>query len=117
MPPKHVDPSLGYGFDYDVANAEVVLQRMSVRDGRITLPDGMQYELLVLPDRDDVDLEVLQKIARLVEAGATVVGPKPKGSNGLRDHPARDRQVKQLAEELWGDSDGQGESNDRTHRG
>ena len=26
VPPKHVDPSLGYGYDYDVANPEVILE-------------------------------------------------------------------------------------------
>ena len=46
--PKHVDPSLGAGYDYDVCNAEVLLTRMGVRDGRIVLPDGMSYRLLVL---------------------------------------------------------------------
>ena len=106
VPPKHVDPSLGYGHDYDVANAEVILKRMSVRDGRITLPDGMQYELLVLPDREDIDIAVLRKLEKLVGAGGTVVGPKPTRCNGLTDHPARDRQVKQLADTLWGDCDG-----------
>ncbi|NQU22307.1 MAG: hypothetical protein HQ567_13585 [Candidatus Nealsonbacteria bacterium] len=106
VPPKHVDPSLGYGRDYDVANAEVVLNRMSVRDGRITLPDGMQYELLVLPEREDINVAVLRKLEELVDAGATVVGPKPTRSGGLTDHPARDREVKQLADKLWGDCDG-----------
>jgi len=27
--PKHVDPSLGQGYDYDVCNAEVLLTRVS----------------------------------------------------------------------------------------
>ncbi len=49
--PKHVDPSLGPGYDYDVCAADVILNRMSVRDGRIVLPDGMSYRVLVLPDR------------------------------------------------------------------
>ena len=106
VPPKHVDPSLGYGYDYDVANPEVILERMQVRDGRITLPDGLEYELLVLPDREDIDLPVLRKIEQLVRAGATVVGRKPTGSNGLTDYPNRDRQVRELAEEMWGDCDG-----------
>ncbi|NIN00741.1 MAG: glycosyl transferase family 2, partial [candidate division Zixibacteria bacterium] len=106
VPPKHIDPSLGYGYDYDVANPEVILNRMSVQDGRFTLPDGMQYELLVLPDREDMDLQVLQKIEQLVKAGGTVVGPKPTQSNGLTGYPARDRQVKQLADLLWGNCDG-----------
>ncbi len=106
VPPKHVDPSLGYGYDYDVANAEVILTRMEARDGRIVLPDGMSYELLVLPDRDDMDWDVLQKLEKLVAAGATVVGRKPTRSNGLADYPHRDEQVRKLADKLWGPCDG-----------
>ena len=43
------------GYDYDDCTAEVVLTRMSVKDGRIVLPDGMSYRLLVLPRRDHDD--------------------------------------------------------------
>ncbi len=85
VPPKHVDPSLGYGYGYDVTNAEVILTRMSVENGRLVLPDGMSYALLVLPDREDMDLEVLKKIEKLVKDGATVVGRKPTKTNGLTD--------------------------------
>jgi len=106
VPPKHIDPSLGFGYDYDVANAEVILTRMTAKDGRITLPDGMQYELLVLPDRRDIDLPVLRKIARLVKAGATIVGPKPTRSNGLHNYPSRDRKVRELADQIWGPCNG-----------
>jgi len=106
VPPKHIDPALGYGFDYDVTNKEVILNRMEVDQGRIVLPDGMKYELLVLPDQEDMDLEVLEKIEKLVSAGATVVGPKPVRTNGLTDFPNKDLQVQQLADKLWGDCDG-----------
>jgi len=106
VPAKHIDPSLGYGYDYDVVNPEVILNRMSVKDGRFTLPDGMRYELLVLPDRKDMNLQVLQKIKELVTAGGTVVGPKPTQSNGLTNYPIKDQQVKQLADLLWGNCDG-----------
>ena len=47
--PAHVLP----GYDYDVVTEEVILKRMSVRDGRLVLPDGMSYRVLVLPDRPD----------------------------------------------------------------
>ena len=40
------------GYDYDVITEEALLTRMAVRDGRIVLPDGMSYRVLVLPDRD-----------------------------------------------------------------
>ena len=106
VPPKHIDPSLGFGYDYDVTNAEVILTRMSVKDGKITLPDGVSYELLVLPDRADIDLDVLRKIERMVKAGATVVGPKPTRSNGLARHARRDAKVRTIADRLWGSCDG-----------
>ncbi len=106
VPPKHIDPALGYGYDYDVTNREVLLQRMTVQDGRITLPDGMQYELLVLPEREDIDLQVLQKLEQLVAQGATIVGPKPNRTGGLEGYPQRDQQVRQWADKLWGDCDG-----------
>jgi hypothetical protein len=106
VPPKHVDPSLGYGYDYDVTNAEVILTRMGVENGRLVLPDGMSYALLVLPDREDIDLEVLRKIETLVKNGATIVGRKPIKANGLMDYPHRDEKVRMLADTLWGPCDG-----------
>jgi len=41
--PKHEDPSLGYGYDYDVCNSEVILTRLDVSDGKLILPDGQSY--------------------------------------------------------------------------
>ena len=117
VPPKHVDPSLGYGYDYDVTNAEVILTRMSVDSGRIVLSDGMSYELLVLPDRDDMDLDVLKKIEKLVKAGATVVGRRPITASGLTDYPQRGQQVEKLASKLWGPCDGKNVKEQRYGKG
>lgn len=106
VPPKHIDPSLGPGYDYDVTNREVILTRMSVQNGRITLPDGTNYAVLVLPERSDIDLNVLQKVDEFIRAGATVVGSKPMHATGLNDHHQRDRQVRALADRVWGPCDG-----------
>lgn len=106
VPPKHIDPALGFGRDYDVVNAEVLTSRMSVADGKIVLPEGTEYPLLILPDREDIDLDVLRKLEELVRAGATIIGPKPKRSGGLADHVDRDREVRKLADQMWGDCDG-----------
>lgn len=104
--PKHVDPALGAGYDYDVCNAEVLLTRLAVKDGRLVLPDGMHYRLLVLPERQAMPLEVVRKLKALVEAGATVVGPRPQKATGLKNFPRCDRQVQDLAAGLWGKVDG-----------
>jgi hypothetical protein len=94
------------GYDYDNCTAEVVLTRMSARNGRIVLPDGMSYRLLVLPQVTTMTPPLLRKIRELVEAGATVVGPRPMKSPSLSDYPKCDEEVKRLADELWGDCDG-----------
>jgi hypothetical protein len=108
---RQVDPSMGFGFDYDVTNSDVILNRMSVKDGRIVLPDGMSYEILVLPDHPDMDLEILQKLEQLVRAGATIVGRKPVRATGLKNYPECDRQVRELADRMWaGGSYGKGKA-------
>ena len=105
--PKHVDPALGKGFDYDACNAEVLLTRLSVSHGRLVLPDGMSYRLLVLPDRDAMPVAVASKLRDLIKAGATVAGPKPKRDSGLKNHPQCDGQVRAITAEVWGQCDGQ----------
>jgi len=95
------------GYDYDGCDAEVILTRMAVKGGRIVLPHGMSYRVLVLrPDRT-MTPAVLRKIRDLVRGGATVVGPKPLRSPSLQGYPDADQEVQALAEEIWGPCDGQ----------
>ncbi len=92
------------GYNFDACPPEVVLTRMSVKDGRLVLPDGMSYRMLVLPRVETMTPQLLRKIRDLVEAGATVLGAPPIKSPSLQDYPKCDEDVKTLAGELWGDS-------------
>ena len=97
-------PDSGYG--WDECGSEVVVSRMSVKDGRIVLPDGMSYRLLALSGSRTMTPALLRKIKDLVNAGATVVGCGPTRSPSLTDYPRCDEKVRLLADELWGDCDG-----------
>jgi hypothetical protein len=117
VPPRRPQSGLGAGYDYDVTNSDVILNRLSVRQGRFVLPDGASYSVLVLPNEDEMHPAVLQKIEQLVAAGGTVIGPKPKRAVGLEGHPESDHRVAHLAERLWGDLDGKTKTSRRHRRG
>ena len=97
---------------------------MSTAGGRIGLPDGLSYRLLVLqnctspsaetskmigdalslpvspvPSRA-MTVEAVRKIRDLVRDGATVVGPKPLKASGLKDYPRCDDEVRSIADEF-----------------
>jgi hypothetical protein len=101
------NPALPPGYDYDDINADVLLHGATVKNGRITLPGGASYALLVLPPEDpDMRPELLQRIGDLVRAGATIVGARPQASPSLADYPNCDAQVQKLGGDIWGDCDG-----------
>ena len=103
---KTLQPTLGEGYDHDNCNSEVLLTRMAVRDGCIVLPDGMSYRVMVLPEATPMPLKDLQKLANLVKAGATVIGPPPTGMAGMILHPGEKEKFDALVKDLWGGMDG-----------
>jgi hypothetical protein len=99
-PPDHL------GYSFDGCAPDVALSKLSVRDGRLVLPDGMSYRVLVLPEIETMTPALLKKVKSLVEAGATVIGPRVLKSPSLSDYPRCDAEVKKLADALWGSIDG-----------
>jgi len=104
-PPKSFIPELGFGYDYDYINSDVLLNRLSINKGELTLPEGQKYKILVLPDSRTINPDILSKVLELIKQGAIVVGPKPEKSHGLLNWEENDAHVKTLAESIWGASD------------
>jgi hypothetical protein len=111
-------PALPRGYDYDHCPAEVLLKRMSVKDGRLVLPDGMNYAYLVVNHGEPMTLPLVVKIRDLVAEGASVVGPRPQRKTpGLTGWPESDIRVQSIIDEVWGDCDGQKVKEHRHGRG
>ncbi|MBR4755349.1 MAG: hypothetical protein IK076_00235, partial [Bacteroidales bacterium] len=65
------------GYQYDYCNQDVLMNRLSVVDGKIVTPEGISYEVLWIPDNQRMLPETVAKIHELVLAGAKVVGNAP----------------------------------------
>ena len=97
------DPELPKGYSFDYINAEVIERDLTVKDGRLILPHGTSYSLLVLPKLETMRPELLQKIEQLVADGAVILGPPPSRSPSMQNYPEADRQVQAMASKMWGD--------------
>lgn len=102
---SELTPALPEGYDFDGCDAQALMEA-KVQDGRIVLPGGTEYRVLLLANRTTLRPAALRKIVELAKAGATVVGPRPTQSPSLTDLGRGDGEVRQLAAELWGDCDG-----------
>lgn len=69
----------------------------------------MRYQYLVLPEHARYTPRALEKVLELVEAGATVIGPRPDRSPSLAGFPASDARIQELAAKIWPEQSGAGE--------
>jgi hypothetical protein len=101
--PEQLKPTPPEGYYYDVANEEAILTRMKADNSAIVLPDGMSYRVLILPEDKRLNLGVLRKVHDLVKEGIALVGPRPQANPGLTGYPTSDSELRQIADEVWGD--------------
>jgi hypothetical protein len=102
-----LNPGPPEGYDYDYINSDVLVNLMSVSaEGRLVLPGGMSYAMLVLPNTDKMTLPVLKKLNMLVQAGATIIGQRPEHTPGYTNYPGSEDELKSIAASLWSDLDG-----------
>jgi hypothetical protein len=94
------DPALPKGYSFDYVNAEVILQRATVRNGRMYLKGGMSYALLVLPPLETMRPLLLKKILEMSNQGLHIMGQLPKRSPSLEGFPQADNEVVELSKQL-----------------
>jgi len=88
------------GYDFDICYPEHLLT-MKCQTGTLRFPHGQQYRVLILPDYPFMTLPTLRKIRELVRSGASVSGPPPVNSPGLKEHLEVRQEFQQLVSDIW----------------
>lgn len=93
-------PVIPEGYDFDVCTKDALVSLMSAKEGRIVLPDGVSYQILLLPTNGDISLEALRQIAQLVKEGVPVYGSRPTSLGSLKE-AAFAKEYQDLVNQLW----------------
>ena len=90
------------GFKYDYCNPDILLNRLSVRNGMIITPEDIRYRILWLPDNLRMLPQTLEKLHILIRDGATVVGDAPHKLATLSGAATAKQRFDRAVENIWG---------------
>ena len=70
-------PEIPAGTNFDCTNADVLINRASIKNKSLVLPEGTTYNVLVLKNCEKLTLASLQRIVDIASAGVPVIGELP----------------------------------------
>jgi hypothetical protein len=90
------------GLKYDYCNPDILLNRLTVVNGMIVTPEGIQYRVLWLPETTHMLPETLEKLESLIRDGATVIGNAPKSLVTLSGGAKSQLRFNTAVKNIWG---------------
>jgi len=98
---KSISPELPEYVNFDCINADALVNRITVKDNKMVLPNGISYYMLNLKNMKEVKLATLRKIAELAKKGIIITGDKPKKLAGYNISSADKNEFEKLVAEIW----------------
>lgn len=92
------------GYNMDHCDNPVLMQRIRVQDGKLVLPEGTSYAVLLLSNSRQMSLATLARVRELAQAGAVIVGRKPVEPIGYLERTSKQAEFRALTDELWSDA-------------
>ena len=92
------------GYKYDYCNPDVLLNRLSVKDGLVVTPEGLSYKFIWIPENKRMLPETLEKLHALLEQGATVVANAPQRICTLAGGDETQGRFDKNVEAIWGNA-------------
>jgi len=95
----HDRPEIPLGYNFDFVNADILLNVIKIRKGKLVTDSGMSYGVLRIdPEVKYMSMAVLERIAEFARAGIIIIGPKP---SRLANLMADEKEFAALAEAVW----------------
>ena len=92
------------GYKYDYCNPDVLLNRLSVKDGMVVTPEGLSYKFIWIPENKRMLPETLERIQTLLEEGATIVANAPKSLATLVGGDEAQQRFDNAVKSIWGNA-------------
>lgn len=99
--PKNARFKVGEGYDYEVINTEILINNLSVQNGKLILANGAVFSMLALENEESIHPAVLEKLNKLAQEGAMIVGERPEKVKQMANMPVSGRKEDNLIEQLW----------------
>ena len=97
------------GYQYDYCNSDVLLNRLSVKNGKLVTPEGISYDMLWIPENQRMLPETLVKLRQLIDDGAAVAAARPSSPATLSAAPKdTEKRFRELVKSIWGKQSGNG---------
>lgn len=90
------------GNKYDYCNPDVLLNRLSVKDGKVVTPEGLSYRFIWIPENKRMRPETLERLHSLIEQGATVVASAPRSLATLVGGEQTQQRFDNAVKAIWG---------------
>jgi|WetSurMetagenome_2_1015567.scaffolds.fasta_scaffold00464_21 hypothetical protein len=98
---KNAHFKVGPGYDYEVINTEILLNNLTVKNGKLVLSNGAVFSMLALENENVINPDVLIKLSQLARQGAIIVGARPKSVALLKNQTDRVNENEILLNAIW----------------
>jgi hypothetical protein len=95
------EPEIPAGTNFDNVNADVLVNRITVKNRKLALPEGTEYRALVLRNCENLSLKTIKRIHEIAEKGVPIIGEKPVKLLGYLSSDEDLKTFSKLVEEIW----------------
>lgn len=100
MSTAEIAATLPANIKFQYINQDVLLSRLSVKDGLIMLDGKHAFKFLMLRS-DKMEIETARQLEKLVSAGALVYGNRPTATLSLSGLDRNNAELEQIASRIW----------------